>query len=136
MPLEIQRPWARASDDSSWRFCGFATIVNRSETDDRLVSATSPAARGLVICGIKVVDSDIRMRALTGGLAIPAHTTITLRPRGYHLYFLGAKPRPQPGDRVPVTLTFEKAGNVEIVLETAVPGPVGKEALIEGAQVG
>ncbi len=134
MPLEFQRPWARASD-KTWRVCGFLTIVNRSSTPDRLLSAVSPMARAVTVCGIKVVGSAIAMRALKDGLNIPAETTITLKPRGYHLYFLGLHPHPQRGDKLPVTLTFEKAGAPKILLQVEAPGPVGKETLHEGVAV-
>ena len=56
---------------------------------------------------------------------------ITLKPRGYHLLMEVRAPL-TPGQRVPVTLTFEKAGprQVELVVEAA--GPVGNETLVEG----
>ena len=135
MPVELQQPWARASDQS-WRFCGYVTVANRSATPDRLISVSSPIAREVVICGIKVEGSKIAMRTLEGGLRIPANTSITLRPRGYHLFFLGTKRRPEQGEKVAVTLTFEQAGEQEIMLEVRAPGPVGKETLHEGFQSG
>ncbi len=135
MPLELQQPWARASD-RSWRFCGFVTFANRSSSADRLIAASSPIAKAVVVCGIKVMGSKIGMHTLENGLGIPSDTTITLRPRGYHLYFLGTKRRPKQGEKVAVTLTFEKAGEREIVLEVRAPGPVGKETLHEGVQSG
>jgi hypothetical protein len=131
MTIEIQLPWARSSDKMRRRFCGFMTIANRSEIADRLVSAASPASRCIAICGIKVVGSQTTMRTLKNGLAIPANTILTLRPRGYHLYFLGTGNWPKRGEKVPVTLTFEKAGRREIMLNVEAPGPVGKEALNE-----
>ena len=131
MPLEIRKPWARASDKTG-RFCGFVTLANRSLPPDRLVSATSPIARLVAVCGIKVVGGNIAMRAFKGGFNVPADSEIEFRPRGYHLYFLGAKPRPKPGDKVPVTLVFEKAGAQTVMLDVQKPGPVGKETLHEG----
>ncbi len=135
MPLELQQPWARASD-KSWRFCGFVTFANRSSSADRLIAASSPIAKAVVVCGIKVMGCKIGMSTLRDGLRIPADTTITLRPRGYHLYFLGAEPRPKQGEKVAVTLTFEKMGEQKIMLEVRAPGPVGKETLHEGVQSG
>ena len=131
MSLEIQKPWARASDTKPWRYGGFLTLANRSPTPDRLVSATSPLACSTLIYGIKVVGPNMTMRRLEDGLRIPGDTTITLRPRGYHLFFLGTKPRPKVGDKVPVTLVFEKAGEREIVLDVQGPGPVGRQILLE-----
>jgi copper(I)-binding protein len=134
MSLEITKPWARASDRTLWRFCGFLTVTNRSATPDRLIAASSPGVRCVAVCGIKVVGGRIAMRLLKSGLVLPAGTTITMRPRGYHLYFLGAKLRPARGTKVPVTLTFENAGEQQIMLDVQVPGPVGKETLHEGVK--
>jgi copper(I)-binding protein len=133
MPLEFQKPWARTSSKTT-RLCGFLTIANRSSAPDRLLSATSPVARTVVLCGIKVMGATMSMGVLKDGLKVPAESTITLRPRGYHLCFLGTKRRPEPGDKVPVVLTFEKAGEQTFLLDVQAPGPVGKETLNEGAQ--
>lgn len=131
MALEIQKPWARTSDTASWRFCGFVTLANRSSTPDRLIAASSPIAKAVVVRGIKVVGGNIAMRTFKNGLNVPADTTITLKPRGYHLYFVGATPPAKRGDKVAVTLTFEKAGERKVMLDVQEPGPVGKETLLE-----
>ena len=58
--------------------------------------------------------------------------SIPLKPRGYHLLFEQlARPLGQ-GERVPVTLTFEKAGTRQIELLVEAPGPIGNDALVEG----
>ena len=106
----------------------------RSGEADRLVSATSPIARCVAICGIKVVGGNISMRILKDGLRLPGETTITLRPRGYHLYFIGARQGLKAGAKVPVTLTFEKAGvrTLEfdlLLLDLSMPGKSGMELL-------
>jgi copper(I)-binding protein len=75
------------------------------------------------------VGSDLRMRELADGLAVATGTTLTLKPRGYHLMLLDLKAPLEPGGRVPVTLTFEKAGNIDIELVVAPAGPVGREAM-------
>jgi copper(I)-binding protein len=131
MKLEISKPWARASDRSK-RFAGFFTLANRSDSPDRLISATSSAAKEIAICGIKVVGDGIAMRLLTGGLVVPPATVLTLRPRGYHLRLLGLKAlQRRSGASVPVRLTFEKAGVVDVTMAVEAPGPVCQEALFE-----
>ena len=62
----------------------------------------------------------------------PPDTAITLKPRGYHLLFQELKKPLALGERVPVTLTFEKAGTRQIELLVEAPGPVGNETLYEG----
>ena len=131
MTLEIKKPWARWSN-SLKEFGGYFVITNTSKEPDRLVSAASPDAGRILICGIKVVGSAILMRELPKGLAIPGETTITLKPRGYHLLMAGPKEaREKLGSKVPVTLTFEKAGTIDVALTVEAPGPVGEETLLE-----
>jgi copper(I)-binding protein len=45
---------------------------------------------------------------------------VELKPGSYHLMLMGLKAQPKAGDKVKGTLTFEKAGTVEI--EYAVRG--------------
>ena len=82
--LEMHKPWARSSSrDLPSSFAGaFVKIVNKGADHDRLVAASSPLAESVEVCGIKVVDADIGMRPLPGGLSIHAGYTTTLKPRG------------------------------------------------------
>jgi copper(I)-binding protein len=57
------------------------------------------------------------MRALEKGLAIEPGKTVKLAPGGYHLMFQDLKGPFREGEKVPVTLTFEKAGKVAVSLD-------------------
>lgn len=130
MTLEISRPWARAASTAEGVGGGFFTLANTGEAD-RLVAASTDAADKVEIHQIKVVGPDIRMRPVEKGLACPAGTTITLKPRGYHLLMTGLKAPLVVGAKVPVTLTFEKAGTRKIDLVVEAPGLVGEAVLTE-----
>jgi copper(I)-binding protein len=130
--IDINRPWARTGIVTDERCAaGFMTLVNKGAEADRLVAAGSPLAEKIEIHGIKVVGPDITMRPLEKGVGLPADTTITLRPRGYHLMMQGLKAPFAKGERVPVTLTFEKAGSRDIELVVEDEGPIGDETLHE-----
>jgi len=132
MSIDISRPWARTGIIVERRCAaGFMTLANRGAEADRLVGAASPLAEKTEIHGIKVVGPDIAMRPLDKGLGLPAETTITLRPRGYHLVMQGLKAPFAKGERVQVTLTFEKAGTREVELIVEGEGPIGDETLHE-----
>ncbi len=128
--IEIGSPWARASSGKAGTGGGFFTLTNKGKTPDRLVGATSPVAERVEIHAIKVVGSGLRMREREGGLAISPDTTLTLKPRGYHLLLIGLKTPLEEGARVAVTLTFEHAGSVDIDCVVAIAGPVGEETLV------
>jgi len=133
MTLEISRPWARAATTAAGTGGGFFTVANTGDAD-RLVAAATDAAEKVEIHQIKVVGPDIRMRPVENGLAFPAGTTITLKPRGYHLLMTGLKAPLVVGNKVPVTLTFEKAGTRSIDLVVEAPGLVGEAVLDESRQ--
>lgn len=134
--LVISDPWARGESEASPECGGFFVVANKGETADRLVSAISKVAERIEFHAIKVVGADIKMRRLADGLRIPADTTLTLKPRGYHLLMLGLRTSLAKGATLPVTLVFDKAGSVDIELVIRAAGPVGNEILVEDAQRG
>lgn len=127
--IEVVGPWARASLPATAEGGGFFTITNKGTTPDRLIAASSPVAERIEIHAIKVVGDGLRMRQREGGLALPPGTTLTFKPRGYHLLLTGLKAPLEPGSRVPVTLAFENAGKMDIELVVEAPGPVGTQTL-------
>ena len=58
----------------------------------------------------------MKMRQLVDGLEIPAGETVVLAPGGFHIMFMGLTQAFVEGESVAVTLTFEKAGSVEVLL--------------------
>jgi copper(I)-binding protein len=62
------------------------------------------------------------MRQLDMGLAIGPGKTVRLAPGGYHLMMLDIKSPLKQGDKVPVTLEFEKAGKVKLSLDVQAVG--------------
>jgi copper(I)-binding protein len=127
--IAIDAPWARAPSPTAEDGGGFLTLVNKGETADRLIAASSPAAARVEIHGIKVVGADLRMCALENGLALAPGATMTLKPRGYHLLLIGLRAPLEEGGRVPVTLVFEKAGSIDIELAVAAAGLIGWNAI-------
>jgi copper(I)-binding protein len=127
--IEIGSPWARVSSHATGNGGGYFTLANKGAVADRLVAASSPAAERVEIHAIKVEGSELRMRQRENGLALPAGTTLTLKPRGYHLLLVGLKTPLEEGARAAVTLTFEHAGSIDIELVAAAPGPVGSKAI-------
>ncbi len=136
MTIDITQPWALVGRTYVNRViepaaAGFMSLANTGSEPDRLLAAASPAAEKIEIHGIKVVGANVEMRPLEKGVGLPADTTITLRPRGYHLMMRGLRAPLAKGQRVPVTLTFEKAGTRQVELIVEGEGPIGFETLLE-----
>jgi copper(I)-binding protein len=65
---------------------------------------------------MKMEGSVMRMREHEGGLEIAPGATVTLAPGSLHLMMMGLKAPFKQGEKVPVTLTFEKAGKIDVEL--------------------
>lgn len=123
--IEVFHPWSRATPDGAKVAAGYLVIRNAGSQPDRLVSATGEIAGGTEIHEMAVDDKGVMtMRPLADGLEIPADGEAELKPGGYHIMFLGLKHGVKEGDAFKGTLTFEKAGTVEV--EYAVEAMGGK----------
>jgi copper(I)-binding protein len=70
----------------------------------------------------------MKMRPIEKGLTIDPGKTVKLAPGGYHLMMMDLKSPLKQGDKVPLTLEFEKAGKVQVTLDVqavGAPGPGG-----------
>ncbi|MNS92928.1 hypothetical protein D3C72_1270760 [compost metagenome] len=95
---------------------GYVSIKNTGDSDDKLVGVESSAAGRAEIHEMAMVNDVMKMRKLDDGIVIPAGQTVELKPGGLHMMFFDVKKPFAEGDKVPVTLIFEKAGKVDIVL--------------------
>jgi copper(I)-binding protein len=129
--IEIGQPWARSASRTQRQAGGFFVVTNKGALPDRLVAASSPVAEKVEIHAIKVVGADIQMCPRPEGLLVEAGSTLTLKPRGYHLLLSGVATALVVGARLPVTLTFEKAGRIDVELAVEAAGLVGEEILNE-----
>jgi copper(I)-binding protein len=126
--IEISDLWTRATPPKAPTGAGFMTIANEGKDADRLVAAASPVADQTQIHEMTTKDGVMTMHEVEGGLEIPAGGSVTLAPGGYHIMFMGLKEGFVDGGKVPVTLTFEKAGSVETFLHVRPIGAEGGEA--------
>jgi len=95
---------------------GFMTIRNTGASDDRLLSASSPAVATVEIHEMSMAGGQMTMRALPDGLPIPAGGQVDLAPGGLHLMLIGVREPLAAGQTLPVELRFEKAGAVTVSL--------------------
>ena len=112
--LEIGQPWARATPPTAPTGGGYLSVKNTGTTPDRLMSASSPAAGTVQVHDMKMDGNVMRMRELDGPLEIKPGETVTLAPGGMHLMMMGLKAPLKQGERVPLTLVFEKAGKIDV----------------------
>src|SRR4029078_12271937 len=96
---------------------GFLTIENKGTAPDKLISVSADIAGKAEFHEMATDNGVMKMRALDKGLAIEPGKTVKLAPGGYHLMLQELKGPFKEGEKVPVTLTFEKAGKVAVSLD-------------------
>ena len=115
--LVITQAWSRATPAGAKIGGGFLTIENKGSAADKLVAVSGDIAGKIEIHEMTMNDGVMKMRALDKPLAIEPGKTVKLAPGGYHLMMMDLKSPLKKGDKVPVTLEFEKAGKVEVTLD-------------------
>lgn len=113
-PLKIGHPWSRATPAGAKVGGGYLSIENTGTTVDRLVSVSVPFAGRSEIHEMAVKDGIMTMRPLDNGIELPAGTNVEFKPGGYHIMFMELKQQLKQGEMMKGTLTFEKAGTVDV----------------------
>jgi periplasmic copper chaperone A len=131
--LVITQAWSRATPGGAKIAGGFLTIENKGAAPDRLTGVSGDVAGKVEIHEMAMNNGVTTMRPLDKGLAIEPGKTVKLAPGGLHLMLMDLKSPLKQGDKVPLTLEFEKAGKVALSLD--VQG-VGAQAPASGAPSG
>ncbi|SIR28717.1 hypothetical protein SAMN05880582_10993 [Rhizobium sp. RU20A] len=132
-PLKIGHPFSKAMLPGQKVGGGFMKIENTGTADDRLVSVTSDRAPEVQIHEMTMENDVMKMRALPDGLAIPAGQTTELKPGGYHLMFMNVPEGFKEGEMIKATLTFEKAGTVDVEFKVDGANPKAEDHSKHGA---
>jgi copper(I)-binding protein len=114
--LKLTAPWVRASVPGQVNGAGYVQIDNKAAQGDRLISASTSGVNRVELHTIITENGVAKMREVTG-IDVPASGTVKLSPGGFHIMFLGLSEPFKSGATVPVTLKFEKAGEVKVNFE-------------------
>ena len=123
--ISVEHPWARPTPPGAKLAAGYLTVLNAGAAD-RLVGASSPAA-ARVETHQTVKDGEVfRMRQVEG-FAVPAKGRLELKPAGSHLMLIDIRRPFRRGEKVPVVLRFERAGEVKVELAVEPSAPQAGE---------
>jgi len=129
-PIQVEAGWSRAAGAGRVG-AGFLTLRNTGAAD-RLVAARAEIA-GVVELHTHIHENGVMRMRPVAAIDLPAGETVTLRPGGLHLMLIDLKQPLNQGDTVPVTLVFEKAGEVQTQLAVQAAGARGPGAAMPGA---
>ena len=111
--IQVVDPFARASSAMAGAGAAFMTIRNSGTTPDRLVKAETPASERTELHTV-TRDGDVMRMRMIEWIDVPAGGEAALRPGGLHVMLLGLRQPLKEGELVPLTLVFEKAGDVRV----------------------
>ena len=123
--IEITDAWARATPGGAESGGAYLTLM--SPTGDRLTSVTSPAAAMAQLHEMTNDGGVMKMRDVTA-IDLPPGKPVTLKPGGLHVMMMGLTHPLQPGQSVPLTLQFDRAGAREVSVAVGKVGAMGPES--------
>jgi copper(I)-binding protein len=129
--LVITQAWTRATPGGARIGTGYLTIENKGSAPDRLIGGSADVAGKVEVHEMAMNNGVMKMRPLDKGLLIEPGKTVKLAPGGYHLMLTDLKSPLKQGDKVPVTLDFEKAGKVNLSLAVEGVGAQGPSGAAE-----
>ena len=132
--LEIAHPWSQELPPNAPNVAAYFVIHNSGKTADHLLSVDSPIA-GEAQLHEHVMQGDVMKMQHVPSVQIPAGGEVTFAPMAYHVMLLNLKDRSllSDGKRFPLTMHFEKAGDVqvEVAVEKQAPQAMQKHAHVQ-----
>lgn len=115
--LQIGHPYARSTVPGQPAGGAYLSITNQGKSGDKLISMSSPVAKSTELHTMAMEGNVMKMREVDGNLEIKPGQEIKMQPgNGYHIMLMGLSQPLKAGDKIPLTLTFEKSGKVEVSL--------------------
>jgi copper(I)-binding protein len=115
----VKDAWVRTSVQGQKATGAFMKLTAKDGA--KLVAASSPVAGVTEVHEMKMEGDIMKMKAVAGGLDLPAGKTVELKPGGYHVMLMDLKAVLPKDSTIPLTLVFKDAKGVESRLELKVP---------------
>ncbi len=112
--VEITSIWARATPPVATMGAAYMDI-KALKVADKLLGATTPVADHVEIHATTNNNGVMQMRPLQD-VAITPGNAISLAPSGTHLMLVGLKAPLKEGDAFPLSLRFEQAGEITVMV--------------------
>jgi periplasmic copper chaperone A len=111
--ITVSHPWARATPGGVTVGGAYFEVKAAPGPGDRLIGARSAVAGSMEVHSHSIENGVAKMRRVDG-LPIKGGESVVLKPGGYHVMLLDLKKPLKEGDLLKFTLSFEKAGDIEV----------------------
>jgi periplasmic copper chaperone A len=123
--VKVENAWARATPGLAKNGGAYFTAVNGGKTADRIIGVASNVSSRTELHTHLNDNGVMRMREVKDGVEVPAGGTVTFKPGGLHIMFIGLHKPLKKGTSFPVTLMFEKAGKQTVDVTVQGVGAMG-----------
>jgi protein SCO1/2 len=110
--LQIDQAWARASS-AGMTSGAYLSITNKGAQSDALIAIQSPVAAMVEMHQTMMENNVMKMSPVTRVVIAPGQK-VEFKPGGYHVMLMNINRTLAVGDRVPLILKFERAGQVQV----------------------
>ena len=114
--VSVEDVWSRPVPAAGGNGVVFMRLVNGGNEADQLAGGESPVAGAVEIHKTTMEEGVMKMEHIPG-LEIPAKGEVSLEPGGYHVMLIGVNRALQAGDTLPITLNFEKSGEMQLEVQ-------------------
>ena len=125
--LHIEHPWSREMPPVAPTAAVYFVVHNNGDQADRLLRLDTPVAGKAELHEHVHADGVMKMQQVPA-VEIPAGGEVRFEPMGYHVMLFDVKQQAKAGERFPLTLTFEKAGVVELDVAVQKEPPAAEHA--------
>ncbi|MGE5504210.1 MAG: copper chaperone PCu(A)C [Actinomycetota bacterium] len=122
--IQVKNAWARSAPTGAVTGAAFLTIVNTGKQADRLLGASTPAAR-MAELHMHVMEGDVARMAALSSVDVFAGQTVAFAPGSLHVMLVGLTGPLAQGSHFPLTLEFANAGNITVDVAVLAPGAMG-----------
>jgi hypothetical protein len=129
--LHIEHPWSRQMPAVAPTAAAYFVVHNKGAEADRLLSVSTPHA-GKAELHEHIHADDVMKMQQVQTVVIPAGGEVKFEPMGYHVMLFNLQQQAQDGERFPLTLTFEKAGQLDVEVAVHKDAPATEQAPAKG----
>jgi copper(I)-binding protein len=122
--ISVADAWAGPVAGEDGSIAAYMTIANRGRHADVLKRVRSTKAKSVEMTrATMTADGVVKMHKIEGGLPIEAGSSLKLEPGGTHLMLVGLTSALDEGEQLLLTLDFDRAGSVDVVVPVSAAGP-------------
>lgn len=122
--IVVEHAWARATPNGAV----YMMLLNKGPTDDRLLGASTPMAEKVQFHSETDENGMMKMQQLSS-IPVRPGMAIALKPGATHAMMMGLRQALKEGQRFPLTLEFEKAGEISITVPIGGIGAMGPSGM-------